>query len=277
MLQDIAPQKLDNTYLPEAQPMQNSVIFLFRNHKALVRSGEGKLFPTYEEIGYPSNTIYLFTIGKISFFLLQNIDDAPIPTGFVFETIRNIRYKRIAAPASFFAFYTALHLAEWYQMNRYCGACGAPMRLEREERSLCCPRCNAVVYPRINPAVIVGVLHEGKILLTKYADERGISFALVAGFTEIGETFEETAAREVMEEVGLKVKNLRYYKSQPWGSAADILAGFYCDLDGSDSIRLDRDELSRAVWATPDEVILQQDDWSLTNEMMKRFKDGLPC
>ncbi len=277
MLQDIAPKKLDNTYRPETPPSEDSVLFLFRQNNALVRIGEGKLFPTYAEMNCPKGIIYLFTIGKIAFFLLQDTKGVKIPEGFAFESVRNIRFKRIAAQASFFAFYTALHLSEWYRTNRYCGICGAPMKLGGQERSLCCTKCKAVVYPRINPAVIVGVLHDGKILLTKYADNRGFSFALIAGFTEIGETFEETAAREIMEEVGLKVKNLRYYKSQPWGSAADILAGFYCDLDGSDSIHLDTNELSRAVWASPEEVILQQDDWSLTNEMMKRFKDGLPC
>ena len=92
-----------------------------------------------------------------------------------------------------------------------------------------------------------------------------------------GEPAEQTAAREVMEEAGIRVKNLRYYKSQPWGSAADILAGFYCDLDGDDTIQMDRKELSRAFWAKPEDVILQPDDWSLTNEMMARFKAGEPC
>ncbi|ERL05216.1 hydrolase, NUDIX family [Mitsuokella sp. oral taxon 131 str. W9106] len=114
--------------------------------------------------------------------------------------------------------------------------------------------------------------------MTRYADQRGRdNYALVAGFTEIGETLEQTVQREVMEEVGLKVQNIRYYKSQPWGSAADILAGFYCDLDGCDSIDLDTSELRQAFWARPNEIRLQTDDWSLTNEMMKRFKEGEDC
>ena len=99
--------------------------------------------------------------------------------------------------------------------------------------------------------------------------------ALVAGFTEIGETFEETVEREVMEEVGLKVKNIRYYKSQPWGIAADILTGFYCEVDGSDEIKMDENELKYAEWVERDEIVLQPQEYSLTNEMMKRFKDGL--
>ena len=99
--------------------------------------------------------------------------------------------------------------------------------------------------------------------------------ALVAGFTEIGETFEQTVAREVHEEVGLKVKNIRYYKSQPWGYSGGILAGFYCDLDESEEITIDKTELSCAEWRTRDEITGQPDDLSLTNEMMMNFKNNM--
>ncbi|MEE3393561.1 MAG: NUDIX domain-containing protein [Lachnospiraceae bacterium] len=99
-------------------------------------------------------------------------------------------------------------------------------------------------------------------------------YALIAGFTEIGETFEQTVAREVFEESGLRVKNIRYYKSQPWGVADDILAGFLCDVDGSDTINMDKNELRIAKWVTRDEIELQSNDFSLTNEIMTMFKNG---
>ena len=85
---------------------------------------------------------------------------------------------------------------------------------------------------------------------------------------------EETVAREVMEEAGLKVKNIRYYKSQPWGIVDDILVGFYCDVKGDDTITMDAGELKTAEWRSREDVILQPDDYSLTNEMMKMFKEG---
>ena len=125
------------------------------------------------------------------------------------------------------------------------------------------------------PAVIVGVIQREKdqILLTKY--KTGISYyALVAGFTEIGETLEETVAREVLEETGLHVKNIRYYKSQPWGIANDILAGFFCEAEGDATIRMDASELKLAQWVNRKDVPLQPDDASLTNEMMQIFRDG---
>ena len=86
-----------------------------------------------------------------------------------------------------------------------------------------------MIFPKIAPAVIVALTHGNKILLTKYAATRDYKkYALIAGFVEIGETVEETVEREVMEEVGLKVKNLRYYKSQPWGYDSNVLMGYFC-------------------------------------------------
>nr|MCR4704778.1 NUDIX domain-containing protein [Lachnospiraceae bacterium] len=85
---------------------------------------------------------------------------------------------------------------------------------------------------------------------------------------------EECVAREVMEETGIKVKNIRYYKSQPWGMALDILAGFYCDVDGDDTIRMDANELKYAEWVKREDIVLQPNNLSLTNEMMNEFKEG---
>ena len=85
---------------------------------------------------------------------------------------------------------------------------------------------------------------------------------------------EGTVEREVMEETGLKVKNIRYYKSQPWGMAQDILVGFFCDLDGNPEIHMDRDELKYAEWVKREDIIPQPNNLSLTNEMMMLFKEG---
>ena len=110
--------------------------------------------------------------------------------------------------------------------------------------------------------------------MAKYAGRTYKKYALLAGVTEIGETVEETVAREVMEEVGLKVKNIRYYKSQPWAFSDTLLMGFYCDLDGSDEIILDREELSLAEWFERDKIPVEPSRDSLTNEMIIKFKLG---
>ena len=98
-------------------------------------------------------------------------------------------------------------------------------------------------------------------------------YALLAGFNETGESIEETVRREVMEEVGLKVKNLRYYKSQPWSFTDTLLMGFFCELDGEDGITLDTDELAMAEWFEREQMPVEAEDLSLTNEMICYFRD----
>ena len=122
--------------------------------------------------------------------------------------------------------------------------------------------------------MIVGVTKGDSLLITRYRSGYAHN-ALVAGFTEIGETLEQTVEREVMEETGVKVNNIRYYKSQPWGMAQDILVGFFCDADDDSEICMDENELKYAEWVKREEIVLQPNNFSLTNEMMKLFKEKL--
>ena len=122
--------------------------------------------------------------------------------------------------------------------------------------------------------VIVAVTDGDRLLLSRYAGRSYTSYALLAGYAEIGETMEQAAAREVMEEVGVRIKNLRYYKSQPWGVDGNILMGFFCDLDGDSTIHLDRTELSHAGWYDRRSLPIGDDGFSLTREMIRVFSEG---
>lgn len=173
-----------------------------------------------------------------------------------------------------FAGVTACQLANWYASTRFCGTCATPLEHDKKERMMRCPKCGAMHYPKISPAVIVAVTDGERLLMTKYAGRSYTKYALIAGFAEIGETIEETVRREVMEEVGLKVKNIRYYKSQPWSFTDTMLFGFFCELDGDGTIRLDEEELSAGEWLRRDEISTEYDGISLTNEMIMRFKNG---
>lgn len=168
---------------------------------------------------------------------------------------------------------TACQLANWYENTQFCGKCGTRLEHDKVERMMKCPKCGAMHYPKISPAVIVAVTNGDKILMTKYAGRDYKKYALIAGFTEIGETIEDTVRREVMEEVGIHVKNIRYYKSQPWSFTDTILMGFYCELDGEDTITMDAHELSVAEWIQRENIPTEYDGISLTNEMIMRFKE----
>ena len=138
-----------------------------------------------------------------------------------------------------------------------------------------CPHCGYVIFPRINPAVTVALTHEDKLLVTRYSGRQQTNlYALIAGFVEIGESAEECVAREVMEEVGLKVKNIRYYGSQPWGFAGNLQIGYTAEVDGSADIVLDRDELSEAFFISRDELEENSVRPALTQEMIEEFRSG---
>lgn len=277
MIQDIYPRIYHNEY-QDVKPEAHDFILVFDKNTVLVRFQDGKLrYPALREIeGFVCDYYYLFSIDNYRYFLafpktgcktVISID------GYGYENVTVFRTALSRHTA--FAGITAHHLFNWYQDNRFCGRCGRELSHDRKERMLFCPECRNMVYPKIAPAVIVGVLNEDKILMSKYAGRAYTNYALIAGFTEIGESAEQTVAREVMEEVGLKVKNIRYYKSQPWAFSGSLLMGFFCDLEGSDKIRLDTSELAEAGWYSRDEITLEDDHISLTREMIMKFKSAL--
>lgn len=148
------------------------------------------------------------------------------------------------------------------------------MKPDKKERMLHCKHCHNMEYPKLSPAVIVAIRNGDKLLLSKYAGREYTRYALIAGFAEIGEPIEDTVRREVMEEVGLKVKNLHFYKSQPWSFTDTLLFGFFCDLEGDDTIHLDEEELALAEWKDRSDIPGDDYEISLTREMMTLFKNG---
>ncbi|MCR5586593.1 MAG: NAD(+) diphosphatase [Lachnospiraceae bacterium] len=267
MIQDIYPSRFNNSYVP-FEIRNDDIILIFDDEgKVLVHEEDG-MVSLVNEVSKELAKTYLFSLDEQRFFLAMESDYAENETE-KYMTIRDIRKK--APQKTVFVLFTAYHLWQWYSVNKFCGRCGERVEFHASERALQCQKCGNIIYPRINPAVIVGVTRGDEILITKY--RRGYAHsALVAGFTEIGETLEETVEREVMEEAGIKVKNIRYYKSQPWGMAQDILAGFFCEVDGDSEIKMDENELKYAAWVKRGDIELQPDNLSLTNEMMKVFK-----
>lgn len=170
-----------------------------------------------------------------------------------------------------FAGLMGLQLWNWYDTTRFCGRCGEELVPDEHERMMRCPRCANLIYPRINPAVIVGIIDpvRDKVVVARGVGRPLTSRSLIAGFAESGETIEQTVHREVKEEVGLDVTNLRFYKSQPWPLSSSLLMGFFCDLDGSNEISVQEEELAFAEWVDRDELPIDDTNYSLTREMME--------
>lgn len=301
MIQDIAPHKLSNHYVPGKRPVAESPCVCFHGAEVLIREpnetindkdfgtaeavaayGDLSFLPTYGCFTERTAAHYLFTYDDLDVFLVRTEEE---PSEFTYTSIRDVRRLNMLEKQQAFLLMTAFQVENWYLDNAFCGRCATATIHSPTERALVCPTCGRTIYPRILPAVIVGVIHDGHILLTKYEPKSGQSYpfyALVAGFTEVGETLEECVAREVMEETGLPVRNIRYYKSQPWGIVDDLLMGFFCevdtdrytekDADGFPAVHLDANELRKAVWMSPEDMELQPDAFSMTNEMMMLFK-----
>ena len=277
MIQDLGSHCYHNEYHP-VPPKANDCILFFRDRKVLVKVAEDTFsFPDFQYTGeyYPriyTSYTYLFSIDQRNYYLIREESLDALP-GYTMEDI--IIFRNLGPQVNGFALITGYQLHNWYESRKFCGKCGHPLVPDARERMMYCPHCKNTEYPKISPAVIVGVRNGNRLLMSKYAGGTARRYALIAGFAEIGESLEETVKREVMEEVGLKVKNIEYYKSQPWSLSSSLLMGFYCDLEGSDQIVLEEDELSEAQWFEREEIPYDDYDVSLTREMMIRFKKGL--
>ncbi len=274
LFQDIEPHRFRNEFIPR-EPGERDYIFISRKDKVLFVENGGNLslplfYTVYET--YPEaccDLTYLFSVDETAFFLSNQ--DIQEKAQWRYEHL-NV-FRQIEPSWLAFAGATASHLALWYNTHRFCGACASPMSHKHDERAMLCPSCGVIEYPKIAPVVIVGIIDGDRILLTKYA--AGFNrYALVAGFVEIGETLEEAAAREVMEEVGLRVKNVRYYKSQPWAFSGSLLSGFFVELDGSDAVTIDTKELSEGVWFHRKDIPPGDSTLSLTWTMVEAFRSG---
>lgn len=274
MIHEIYPKIYDVQY-QQREPEPDDTVFLFENESVCCRlSGGEAVFPKLNEFSNldSARLIYLFSIDGERFFMpyLRDSGNIMLPEGF---ELHNHAAFRSAGPRYLaFAVVTAQALYQWYRASAFCGRCGAYTVHADTERACVCPKCGLVIYPKISPVVIVAVTHGENLLVTRYRDRPFRNYALVAGFAEIGESLEDTVRREVFEETGVHVKNIRYYKSQPWGFTSTLLSGFFCELDGDPSIIMDENELSEAIWLPRGDIPPAESDIALTAEMIEVFR-----
>lgn len=276
MIQNIEPHAFHVEFYHH-KPEPADYVLAFWQGEMLLRDTESIDFLKVSEcpVSCDQQLVYLFAVDEMKFFYWQiTKEQAAEFTANGFRLVKRREFRDLSPKHLAFAAVTACMMDGWYRANVYCGCCGEKLHHDDKERMLHCKKCDNRVYPRINPAVIVAVTDGDRLLLTTYKGRAYKNYALVAGFTEIGESFEDTVRREVMEEAGLKVKNIRYYGSQPWGFADNILAGYFCEVDGEGEIHMDEEELASAAFFAREEIDVTYTDSSLTNEMICAFKNG---
>jgi NAD+ diphosphatase len=194
----------------------------------------------------PTRTLYLGRLSGTACWAAEASTDASAPPpGFAWEGLRAL--FSVLEDAHFALAGRAIQLLDWDRNHLYCGRCGVPTEAKTEERARACPACRLSVYPRISPAVMALVRREGEILLGRSPHFPPGMYSALAGFVEPGETLEQCLAREVEEEVGVRVSRIRYFASQPWPFPNSLMIAFICDWE-SGEIRPQAGEIEDAKW-----------------------------
>ncbi|MBI4123346.1 MAG: NAD(+) diphosphatase [Betaproteobacteria bacterium] len=195
--------------------------------------------------GMVSRILYLGRLGGIDCWVAELPARAEPPAGMSWQGLRTL--FSVLEDAHFALAGRALQLVDWDRNHQYCGTCGTPTEARREERVRVCPACKLSAYPRVAPAVMALVRRQRQILLARSPHFPPGMWSALAGFVEPGESLEQCLAREVAEEVGVQISNMRYFASQPWPFPHSLMIAFVCDWK-SGELRPQAGEIEAASW-----------------------------
>ena len=253
--------------------------FAFRDDQLLVGEEDARSVPTaaaLEDLGM--ETTFRRELGSLDglrCFAAEVAPDAEAPEGYEFRDLRGLwggdeDFFRVAGRAK--------QIVEWNRTHRFCGRCGAETVPGREELAKQCPRCGMVFFPRLSPAAIVLVHRGDELLLARSPHFPPGMYSALAGFVEPGESIEETVRREVREEVGVEVGDVRYFGSQPWPFPNSLMIGFIADYAGGELKIGDPLEIEDARWYRTNDLPELPPKVSIARAMIDAFLDdsGVP-
>jgi NAD+ diphosphatase len=273
MLNEIKPSIFDNKYFHDHIISDDDILLCYRSNQVLLKkSADDYVLPRKKDFTENiESPVYLFSINsKPCFGLLESPENKTLFEYHDIFVLRNLKNKEFAWIGS-----AGYQLITWYNNNRYCGKCGTETEFKKDERAIVCPECNLIVFPKISPAIIVAITCNNKILLAKGKNYAGDFYALIAGYVDVGESIEETVVREVKEEVGLDIKNLKYYKSQPWPFSSSLMLGFTAEADDTQQIIIDEKEIKEAGWFVRGNLPNHASAISISGTLIDAFEKGL--
>lgn len=246
--------------------MKQPACWILRCDNRLLTVAGGTVFPvgTAAQFGHPENTVQVGELNGLPCHAAEVAQFPAIP-GSEATPLRAI--FQLAGPDTFALAGRATQLLDWQANHRFCGRCGTPTARKADELAMHCPGCNLLAYPRLSPAVMVLVRDGEKLLLGRSPHFKPGVFSALAGFVEPGETLEQCAAREVREEVGIDIANLRYFRSQPWPFPNSLMIAFFADYAGG-AITPDPDEIEAADWFTPDALPILPEPISISRQLI---------
>ena len=247
--------------------------FVFMSDKMMVAEANEKIsvpcFTHPAELALePIREWYLGTIGGRHCYCAELSENASVPDKTAFRRLRYL-YGRLEEFFHRIAM-KAMHMIEWDRTTRYCGYCGMETIRARGMIAKECPCCELLIFPRISPAVIVLVERDNKVLLARVKRFTSELYSVLAGFVELGETLEEAVQREIEEEVGIRVKNISYFGSQPWPFPDSLMIGFTAEYE-SGEIKIDEAEIVDAGWFDPDRLPTIPGKISIARELIDWF------
>ncbi|MBK8251968.1 MAG: NAD(+) diphosphatase [Polyangiaceae bacterium] len=269
----IDPASFESAFLPTV-PDDEAFWFPFRGPQLLLKSTGGKGASPLRRDEFLSLGLeviraqYIGALNGVGCVAAELQKDAPEVTGHQYLDLRRAFFA--LDPSEFAAAGLAFQIQYWDKNHRFCGGCGGPLALKQTERAKRCDPCDRDFYPPVVPAMIVRVVRGDHILMTRQSRFPKGMYGLVAGFLEPGETLEECVAREVLEETGVRVHNVRYFGSQPWPFPHQIMIGFVADYLSGDIV-VDTSELEEAAWFNRSEMPMLPPPISLARRLIDDF------
>jgi NAD+ diphosphatase len=245
---------MHRTFTSSPTPPQNLIKpawwFAFAGNKLLVHSeAENSQIPclvSLADIGLsPVRMQFLGTLDDRPCYSAELSKDAIVPEGMALQGLREL-YGRLEDDLFSLAG-RAFQIMEWDRTHQFCGHCATPTIQLEGDRAKRCPACGLVNYPRLSPAIIVLISRGEEVLLARSQRFPPLMYSVLAGFVEPGESLEETIVREVREEVGLEIQDIRYFGSQPWAFPNSLMIGYTAVYAGGE-ITIDNQEIVEAAW-----------------------------
>jgi len=249
-------RKFTSGIVPPAERTEPAWWFAFQGPKLLVYQGSDSVsipcFVDFAELGLIAlSQHYLGHLDDRDCYAVELAEGTPLPPGMALEGLRQI-YGRLDE-ALFWVATRAVQIVDWDRTQLFCGRCATPLRTKTAERAKECPICGQLHFPRLAPAMIVLVERECKLLLARSRHFLPGMYSVLAGFVEPGESLEEAVVREVKEEVGIDVKDIKYFGSQPWPFPHSLMIGFTATYAGGE-ITLNDSEIEDAGWFMADHL-----------------------
>lgn len=264
-------------FKPPSRVKENALWFLFQDQKLLVREQDDRCAvlrtSDLERFGLsPVQQQYLGSLDGRPCYAGELPDAPHVSDSLSFQGLRTL-FGRLDESLVWTAA-LANQLVHWNGSHLYCGRCGHLTEKKTDERARQCPRCGLLNYPRLSPAVIVAVIRDHQILLAHSQRFPAKFFSVLAGFVEPGETLEACVQREVKEEVGITVKNIRYFGSQPWPFPDSLMIAFTAEY-AEGEIKIDPNEIVQAGWFNADNLPPIPPKISIARELIDWFSDRM--